>query len=69
MTFKRLACGTLRPSGRLWAGLHEGSDQPEEREEDPEEEHPPMAVSERPEAKEEEQQQAQESRRYRFPTT
>src|SRR5689334_12151717 len=59
MTFKRPTCGTLRPSDRLWAGLHEGSDQPEEREEDPKEEHPPVAVSERPEAQEEEQQQVQ----------
>src|SRR4026209_1135363 len=60
MTFKRATCGTLRPLGRLWGGVHAGPDQPKQREEDPEEEHPPMAVSERPEAEEEEQQHVQD---------
>ena len=50
--------------------MHEGSDQPEQREEYPAEEQPPVSVSERPEAEEEEQQQVQDQAAdTRFPTT
>src|SRR5262245_5158658 len=48
--------GRQSPSVRLSVcGLHEGSDDPKQREEDSEEEHPAMSVSERPDAEPDEE--------------
>src|SRR4249919_3102785 len=47
-------------SNSLVRRLHDGADEPEQREEDPEDEHPPVALAERSQAEREQDDEVQE---------